>query len=177
MDESSLLVGRIGRSFGVRGFVRVLVLSDNPARFLQDLGEVFLLVGNRGGRNERRLALEDVKEQGGGLLLKWKGIDSPEEVRNLAGWQIFWTGPDDWIPEPDEGIRLAGLVGFSAFDCDSLRAVGTVSGYYERSGQDLLQIETAEGEVLCPFVDYLVPRISQADREVYLRWSVVGTSE
>jgi 16S rRNA processing protein RimM len=179
MNDSLMLVGQVGRPFGVKGYCRLRLYSDNPARFVEDIGQAFIL------KNSKRvttgevlsLKLEDVTEKGDSLVVKWEGIDSPEDVRRYSGWEIFWDGPDDWVPDEEEGIRISQLVGMKAVDCETLHLVGKVIGFYERPGQDLLSIETPGGEVLCPFVGYLVPRVDRVLGEVHVRWSVVGTSE
>ncbi|MHB8369973.1 MAG: ribosome maturation factor RimM [Leptospirales bacterium] len=177
-----LLVGRVGRSFGVRGYGRVQLLSDNPARFLGDIGETFLLRASsrflKGAPSKSRsLVLEDARDQSGVLLVKWAGIDSPEALREIAGWEILWEGEDDWVPEESDAERLDDLVGFAVLDVETGQRVGTVAGYYDRSGQDLLSIQTQGGqEVLCPFVQPLVPEIDREKGEVTVLWSIVGTS-
>lgn len=177
-----LLVGRMGRSFGVKGYGRVQLLSDNPDRFLGDIGECFLLRPSSrylkgGAAKSRSLVLEDARDQSGTLLIKWEGIDSPEALREVAGWEIFWEGEDDWVPEESDAERLDDLVGFSVLDVETGRIVGTVLGYYDRPGQDLLSIQSQGGqEVLCPFVQPLVPKIDREKGEVTVLWSIVGTS-
>lgn len=171
-----LLVGRMGRPFGVKGFGRVHLLSQNPGRFFEDIGKFFFLTqSGRLSRQPQRLILEDVLEKGTDLLVKWKGINTPEELREISGWDIYWDGPDDWVPEDPEAIRLSDLIGMLVLDCETLRPVGKVSDFYERSGQDLLAIDSGGMEVLCPFVEPLVPRIDKDKGEVHVRWSIVGT--
>jgi len=176
-SENSVLVGRMGRPFGVRGFGRVVVLSDNPGRFVDDWGQTFLLApSSRLTGRSRRLELEETAYKGDILLLKWRGVDSPEALREISGWDILWEGPDDWIPEDPEELRISDLIGMQVIDADSLQDVGKIVDFYERPGQDLLAIEAEGREVLCPFVEPLVPRIDRDKREVYVQWSIVGTS-
>ena len=173
----------MGRSFGVFGYGRVHLLSDNPDRFYGDIGQPFLLASasrsGGGGKGVRRLSLllEDAMDKSGSLLVKWKGFDSPESLREISGWEIFWEGADTWTPEESGGERLDDLVGFDVRDIETSEVVGQVAGYYDRPGQDLLSIVTKDGqEVLCPFVLPLVPNVDRGKREVVVRWSIVGTS-
>lgn len=171
-----LLVGRMGRPFGVKGFGRVHLLSQNPCRFFEDIGKDFFLIqSGRLIRQPHKLILEDILEKGSDLLLKWRGINSPEDLREVSGYDIYWDGPDDWVPEDPEMVRLSALIGMKVLDCETLHPVGTVSDFYERSGQDLLAIDAGGTEVLCPFVEPLVPRIDKDRGEVHVRWSIVGT--
>lgn len=173
-------MGRMGRPFGVLGYGRVHLLSDNPDRFYGDIGQAFLLKassrgGGKGGR--RSLILEDAMDKSGSLLVKWKGFDSPESLREISGWEIFWEGTDDWVPEESGSERIDDLIGFDVRDVETSETVGQVVGYYDRPGQDLLSIEAKNGqEILCPFVLALVPKIDRGKREVFVLWSIVGTS-
>lgn len=173
----------MGRSFGVLGYGRVHLLSDNPDRFYGDIGQSFLLAassrnngGGRGARS-RSLVLEDAIDKSGSLLVKWRGFDSPESLREISGWEIFWEGEDTWVPEDSGEERIDDLIGFDVRDAETSDLVGQVGGYYDRPGQDLLSIVTKDGqEVLCPFVLPLVPNVDRGKREVIVRWSIVGTS-
>lgn len=170
-----ILVGKMGRPFGVRGFGRISVLSDNPDRFLGDRGKPFrLATPSRFHEKSRRLVLEDTEWKGNLLLVKWEGIDSPETLREISGWDIFWEGPDDWVPEDPETQKISDLIGMNVFDSVTGFAVGYIIGFYERPGQDLLAIDAKGREVLCPFVEPLVPRIDRERREVYVQWGIVG---
>ncbi len=174
--NQGVLVGKMGRPFGVRGFGRVMILSDNPDRFFDDLGETFLLSApSRFSGKHRRLVLEATEIKGESLLVKWKGIDSPENLREISGWEILWEGPDEWMPEDPEAQKISDLIGMHVYDAVTGTEVGRVIGFYERSGQDLLAIGAKGREILCPFVEPLVPRIDRDRREVYVQWGVVGT--
>lgn len=174
--ENGILVGRMGRPFGVRGFGRVKVLSDNPDRFVKDNGQTFLLLPSaRLSGRSRRLELEEIAFKGDALLLKWKGVDSPEFLREMSGWEIHWEGPDDWVPQEPGEFLISDLVGMQVIDCESGRIVGKIFDFYERPGQDLLAIDAEGREVLCPFVEPLVPRIDRDKREVHVQWNIVGT--
>ncbi len=174
--ENLLLVGRMGRPFGVRGYGRVVIFSENPARFGGDHGKPFWVApATPGSGRRRRLILEDTEPKGESLLLKWRGVDSPETLREISGWNIFWEGVDDWCPEDPENIRISELIGMTVRDCESHRKIGTVVDFYERPGQDLLAIDAEGKEVLCPFVEPLVPLVDRENGEVHVRWSIVGT--
>lgn len=174
-SDQGILVGKMGRPFGVRGFGRVSVLSDNPDRFLDDRGETFhLATPSRVNGKSRRLVLEDTEWKGDVLLVKWEGIDSPEVLKEISGWDIFWEGPDDWIPDDSEAQKISDLIGMRVLDSLTGTDVGYISGFYERPGQDLLAIDAKGREILCPYVEPLVPRIDRDRREVYVQWGIVG---
>ncbi len=111
-----------------------------------------------------------------GILLKFSGLDSPEEVRSRSRWNIYCQEAETWIPTDKDVYLVSELIGMDVYDFDSRSRVGTIITFYERPGQDLIGIQYQQEEVLCPFVEPLVPEIDRNRREVFVRWSILEPS-
>ena len=79
-----LATGIVIAPHGVKGFVRVKPYSDDFKHFFS-LKEVTL---QREGKS-RKVEIEQVQNHSGELLVKFKGIDSPEDARFISGWDIL----------------------------------------------------------------------------------------
>ena len=79
-----LATGIVRAPHGVKGFVKVKPYSDDFQHFFS-LKEVIL---QREGKS-RNVEIEQVQNHSGELLVKFKGIDSPEEARFISGWDIL----------------------------------------------------------------------------------------
>ncbi len=79
-----LATGIVRAPHGVKGFVRVKPYSDDFKHFFS-LKEVTL---QREGKS-RKVEIEQVQNHSGELLVKFKGIDSPEDARFISGWDIL----------------------------------------------------------------------------------------
>src|SRR5262249_8747842 len=78
-DGDWLLVGIITAPFGVRGEVRVEVVTEFPRRFSR-LRAIYL------GDEKKQVALERAHLRGkGGVALKLAGCDTPEQANELRG--------------------------------------------------------------------------------------------
>lgn len=122
---------------------------------------------------ERRV-LEGIRDRGeGGVLLKFKGLDTPEDVRSRSRWLIYLDEKESWTPEDPDIFLISELIGMTVFDMDTGQKVGVVSSFYERPGQDIIGILAGDREVLCPFVDPLIPKIDRVRQEIFVRWSVL----
>ena len=79
-----LATGVIRSPHGVKGYVKVHPYSD-------DLGHFFKLktVTLQRGEKTRQLEVEHVQNHSDELLMKFKGIDSPEDARFISGWDIL----------------------------------------------------------------------------------------
>ncbi|MDR1788432.1 MAG: ribosome maturation factor RimM [Treponema sp.] len=77
----------VGGPFGLAGFVKVRSLSGETAH-LRGLAEATLRFGGPGGREER-FAIDETAPCAQGLLVRFRGIDSPEAARALTGAEII----------------------------------------------------------------------------------------
>ena len=79
-----LATGVIRSPHGVKGFVKVHPYSDDFEHFF-DLKEVTL----QKGAKSKKAEIEKVQVHSDELLVKFKGINSPEEARFVSGWDIL----------------------------------------------------------------------------------------
>ncbi|MFQ5861321.1 MAG: ribosome maturation factor RimM, partial [Dehalococcoidia bacterium] len=87
-----MVVGRVGRPQGVRGELRVQVLSDSPQRFA--VGGVLFIQG-RPYRIERSFPHQE------GRVVKLEGIESRNEAEKLRG-QLLEV-PEEAVPPLPQG--------------------------------------------------------------------------
>ena len=83
MEE--FVIGIIGRSHGIKGHVNVRSLSGETAHF-RKLSEI--TAANRGRRKTLKISSVVVKGKGS-LLVKFDGIDTPEDAKKLATWELI----------------------------------------------------------------------------------------
>jgi 16S rRNA processing protein RimM len=96
-DEELIAVARVAKTRGVRGEVAAQLLTDFPERFsgLEEL----IAVTPAGER--RTLAIEESWLHGGRVILKFAGYDTPEDARELVGYEL--TVPESEAVELEEG--------------------------------------------------------------------------
>jgi 16S rRNA processing protein RimM len=83
---------------GLKGEVVAELLTDFPERF-EGLEELIAVAPSKGER--RRLALESHWFQGGRVVLKFAGFDTPEAARELVGFEL--AVPESEAVELEEG--------------------------------------------------------------------------
>ncbi|MDO5297507.1 MAG: ribosome maturation factor RimM [bacterium] len=141
-------IGKILRPHGVRGEMRTLILTDFPERFFET-DEVFFVSPNQ--KIVKRFELQSARFHANWILLKFTGIDSPEEVAEYRHWLI--TVPQDQLVELEEGeywhFQLEGL---QVEDADG-HPIGTLKEVVETPGHDLYAVLPPHGkEILIPAV-------------------------
>jgi 16S rRNA processing protein RimM len=180
-----VLVGRVGRAYGVRGEVRVEVHTDDPeARFFP--GAVLHAArlvprperperperSDRPERPERPvptlLTVGAARRYSGGLLIGFEGVLDRSAAEELRGLSLLVEIPPGATPEnPDEyyDAQLLGLLAVTTGGTD----VGRVEDVLHLPGQDLLAVRHPDGrESLIPFVTEFVPEVDVARGRIVL---------
>ncbi len=146
-------VGRILKAHGVRGEAKVEALTFDPGRF--KALEHVTAVSPRGERRE--LSVSGSRPVQGGWLLKFNEFDAPEPLAALAGWTLEVPREEAAVP-PSGQTLFADMIGLTAIDAASGEAIGAVLAIVT-AGNDLLEIATARGDILVPWVEEFVGAI------------------
>lgn len=168
-----LLMGRLGRTHGVRGEIKVVPETDDPARFA---GVERLYIGDR-PEAARPYGVEGVRFQypKGRVvpLIAFEGVETVEAADALKG-QGLYADPVD-LPDLEDGeTYLHDLIGLEVVEVDAdgkdaAEPFGRVRDLYD--GAQLLFAIERPGlpEVLLPDVDEFVDRIDLEARRLYVR--------
>lgn len=156
-----VVIGRIGRAHGVRGEVAVEVRTDEPERRFAD-GAVLRIEDTR-----RPLKLIGSRWHGERLLVRFEGVNDRTAVEALRGAMLVTDVPDDESPDDEEEFYDRHLISLVVRDAAGTE-VGRVADVVHLPGQDLLAVETADGERLVPFASELVPVVDIAGGFVQL---------
>lgn len=79
-----LTTGIIRSPHGIRGFLRVRPYADDFSHFFK----LKTITAEKNSR-QKELEIEEVQNYNGELLIKFKGIDNPEDARLLSGWELL----------------------------------------------------------------------------------------
>ena len=144
--EQFLQVGVISSTHGIRGEVKVFPTTDDPARF-KKLKKVLLDTG------EERLELElqSVKFFKQFAILKFKGIDSINDIEKYRGCDLFVTR-ENAVKLKENEYFIADLIGISVED-ESGAVLGRLEDVIETGANDVYQIRMEDGrELLLPAI-------------------------
>lgn len=157
-----IAVGIIRKSHGVRGEASVEPWTDSADRFAE-LDDVTLVSPDE--NTTREAQVESARVHQGRALVKFAGVDSPEDVQSLHGWTIEIPEEEARELEEDEYF-LHDLVGLTLFDANG-KARGVVKDVLEGGGGLLLQVTRADGkEFELPFAADLCTEINLAEKRM-----------
>lgn len=157
MAGERIALGIIRKAHGVRGEASVEGWTDSPERFAA-LRDVTLVAPD--DERTRDTAVESVRVHAGRALVKFAGIESPEEIQLLQNWTIEIPESDARKLDEDEYF-LHDLVGLTLVDGDG-NARGTVVGTEEGGGGVLLTVERDGRRFDVPFAADIVTSIDLA---------------
>lgn len=155
-------VGIIRRPHGIRGEMSVEPLTDSPERFAQ-LDQVWLVAPDGTASREARIESSRAHKDRG--LVKLAGIETPEQVRELAGWTLEIHPTEVRALDPDEYF-LHDLPGLEVEAPDG-RRVGVVRAVSEGGAGFLLTVEKHGGGAFeVPFAASICREIDLAGRRI-----------
>ena len=144
--ENRLKVGIISSTHGVRGEVEVFPTTDDVRRFGR-LKEVILETG----RESRILEIEGVKFFKQFAILKFKGIDSINDIEKYRGCDLFVTR-ENAVKLKENEYFIADLIGISVEDETGV-LLGELEDVIETGANDVYQIRMTDGrELLLPAI-------------------------
>lgn len=162
--DERIAVGIIRKPHGVRGEASVEPWTDSPDRFAE-LQDVLLVSPDESETRPSRI--ESTRTHAGRALVKFDGIDSPEDLQAVRNWTIEIPRADSRPLERDEYF-LHDLVGLSAEDPAGL-AIGSIVDAYEGGGGILLTLETPEGGTFdVPFATAICTEIDLAGKRMVM---------
>ncbi|MBM3260575.1 MAG: 16S rRNA processing protein RimM [Candidatus Sericytochromatia bacterium] len=157
------VVGRILKTHGVRGELKVTSVAGLPGRYKPGMA---VRAAWPDGRT-RDLVIRTARAAGDLALVAFEGFPTPEEAAMLRGAEL--TVPQDQaLPVRTGGVRFGDVVGFTVRHVSDDRPLGTVRAVVT-AVQDLLEVDAGRDEpVLVPWVPPLVPRVDAGSRTLWV---------
>jgi len=161
MAGDRIALGIIRKAHGIRGEASVEVWSDSPDRF-NELHAVTLVSPEE--TQTREASIESVRIHGGRALVKFSGLESPEDVQTLQNWTIEIPEADARKLDADEYF-LHDLVGLTLVDGEG-RERGKVVGVEEGAGGVLLVVDGPRRRFDVPFAAEICTKVDLETRRI-----------
>jgi 16S rRNA processing protein RimM len=151
--EPALRVGRVVKAHGLKGGLRIELLTDFPDRFA---------AGSEVEVGGQRLTVARAEEQDGGLLVTFEGVDDRSAAELLVG--EYCTLPlTEARRLPADRFYHFELVGLRVVDARHGRQIGQVAEVLSYDANDVLRVTGGDREVLIPMIRSVVRSITPAE--------------
>ncbi len=158
-EPEYLVVGSLRRAHGVRGEMVMEVVTDFPER-LKPGTRVFV-----GPAHEARV-IRSARTHSEGLLIKFRGVDSPEDAARYRNRSVFVTAADR-PPLPEGHYYEHQVIGFSVVEDESEEIVGTLRSIMHTGANDIYVVARPDGsEVLLPVIASVILNLDPASRTI-----------
>ncbi|MEC9378166.1 MAG: ribosome maturation factor RimM [Candidatus Latescibacterota bacterium] len=164
MDER-ITIGYLTRTKGVRGWVVTEPLTDDPQRF-KAVEDVVVEIDRR---EPIELKIEDWRLEGTIVLLKFAGIDTPEEARERVLKGYVTIPKDQLAPLPEGQHYVFDLIGCQVVDADDVD-LGAVTQVLPMPSADVIVVRRPRGgEAMVPMVGDFVESVDTQARQIRVR--------
>jgi len=162
-------MGRIAAPYGVQGWCRVQVFSDDPEALLDH--EVWWLQAPGQTDAWQQRDVPEARMHSGALIAKLAGIETREQILALRGTLV--GVPQSALPRQEGELFWSELVGFEVVDRDG-RSLGQVEGLTDNGAHPILRVRDASGETprerLIPWVPIYIDRVDAPSRRIEVDW-------
>ncbi len=145
MDSDPIVVGRVVAPWGVKGEMKVEVMTDFPDRFSPE--EAVYIDGNP-------VTIERSRWHKGMVILKLAEIDSAEAVEKIRG-QFMEVPREQVRPLSENEYYQFQVVGLEVWTTDG-EFLGCVSRILPTGNNDVYVVLSGDREVLIPAIDDVV---------------------
>lgn len=168
--ENLIIVGKLGSSYGIRGWLRVFSFTEEPDS-LFDYKPWYI---QRAGKWQE-VEVESFKPHNQDTIVKLKGIDDRDDANLLTNFEIYVNAQD--LPDLDEGdFYWKDLIGCKVVTINGYD-LGQISDLMETGSNDVLVVKAnlkdafGAKERLIPFVEeQFIKQVDLSAKQITVDW-------
>ena len=165
-SKTKLRVGRLVKAHGLKGALKLELYTDSPDQRFRAGQELELQVPETSEWFGKTIKVAELRFYNQSPVLFLEGIQDRSQAETLVKAILLIETDLEQLPEDPEAWYDHQLVGLTALVGEEV--VGKVIRVDHLPAQDLLAIETSNGEVLVPFVKQIVPSVDIKKGQVVL---------
>lgn len=155
-----LEIGQIVNTFGIKGMVKVKPFTDNIERF-DELEKVY--IENKKGKKEYEI--EEVKYHKNMVLIKFKGIENPEDA-NLLRESYLLIDRANEKPLEEGTYYIVDMIGLDVYT-DENEFLGKLEDIFNTGSNDIYVVKNELGkQILLPAIDEVLKEIDMDNKKV-----------
>ena len=158
--EEYLEIGQIVNTFGIKGQVKVVPFTDDITQF-DTLKQIYI----EKRKNLELFEIEKSNYHKNMIILKLKGIDTPEQAESLRNCYIK-INRKDARKLPEGTYFIVDLIGLDVYT-DEEKLLGTLEDIYNAGSSDIYVVRTSEGkQILLPAIKDVIKKVDVENKKV-----------
>ncbi len=155
-----LEIGQIVNTFGIKGMVKVMPFTENIERFSK-MKTVYV----KNKKENKKYEIEEVKYHKNMVLIKFKGIENPEQADLLRQSYLLVDRADE---EPlEEGTYyIVDMIGLEVYTEEG-ELLGILEDIFNTGSNDIYVVKNELGkQILLPSIPDVIKKIDMPNRKV-----------
>ncbi len=146
-------IGQIVNTFGIKGMVKVKPFTENIEQF-GELEKIY--IKNKNGKKEYKI--QEVKYHKQMVLIKFEGIENPEDADLLRGSYLV-INRKDAKPLEEGTYYIVDLLGLEVYTDEGV-LLGKVDDIFNTGSNDIYVVKDKLGkQVLLPGIDDVIKKV------------------
>ena len=160
--EEYLEIGQIVNTFGIKGQVKVVPFTDDITQF-DTLKQIYI----EKRKNLELFEIEKSNYHKNMIILKLKGIDTPEQAESLRNCYIK-INRKDARKLPEGTYFIVDLIGLDVYT-DEEKLLGTLEDIYNAGSSDIYVVRTSEGkQILLPAIKDVIKNVDIENKKIFV---------
>lgn len=158
--KKMLETGKIVNIHGLKGEVKVMPWSDSPD-FICEFDVLYI------GKDKKAYEVEGARVHKNMVLLKLKGVDTPEAANNFRN-SIVYIDRDDI--ELEEGVYfIQDLIGLEVKNADTGVLYGEVKDVFQTGANDVYEVKNGDKTYLVPAIEDVIVKTDIENKVILIR--------
>jgi len=156
-----LEIGQIVNTFGIKGMVKVRPFTDDVQKRFDDLKKVY--VENK--KSKKEYEIEEVKYHKDMVLIKFKGIDNPEDA-NLLRESYLMVDRQTQEPLPEGTYYIVDMIGLEVYT-DEGECLGILDDIFNTGSNDIYVVKNELGkQILLPAIKEVIQKVDMEQKRI-----------
>ena len=156
-----LEIGQIVNTFGIKGMVKVKPFTQDAKKRFDNLKKVY--IQNKNTRKEYEI--EEVKYHKEMVLIKFKGIENPEDANLLRNYYLV-VDRDEEEPLEEGTYYIVDMIGLDVYT-DEGEKLGILDDVFNSGSSDIYVVKNELGkQILLPAIEDVIKNIDMEQRKM-----------
>lgn len=162
-----IVIGKLGTPYGVKGWIKLQTYTEYGASILEYSPWYF----SEPDGQYREIKIEEGKPHGSGFIVKFPGIDTPEDVRRFAGKTISIQRSQ--LPELKKNeYYWSDLDGLTVINKNG-EILGKIVFLIETGANDVLVVKGTKEHAIPYLPGTVVLNIDLEKKEMLVDWEII----